>query len=129
MFHLGPNVRRDPRITCWQGMDDKALAKIWASCDYVSGLRRTEGFEFPAVEGLICGARPVLFDRRHYQTWYGELAEYVPESSRPEVIDSLEGLFRSPYRPVTESEQAEAARRFGWPWLCHDFWKRCLDHV
>jgi hypothetical protein len=129
VFHLGPNVRSDPRINCLRGMDDHELGKLWASCDYVSGLRRTEGFEFPAAEGLICGARPVLFDRQHYHTWYDDLAEYIPEASRPEVIDSLEALFRGPYRSVKKSEQVEAQKRFGWPWIVHDFWKRCLDHV
>ncbi len=123
VFHLGPQVY--PGLVARRGMDDQTLALEWARCHYVSGLRRIEGFELPAAEGLVCGARPVLFDREHYRHWYGDLAEYVPEGSRPEVMDSLEALFRSPRRPVIKAEGVEARKRFDWPRIIGGFWERC----
>lgn len=129
VFHLGPVLHQDSRITFLQGMNDQELSKLWASCKYISGLRRTEGFEFPTAEGLVCGARPVLFNRDHYKMWYGDLAEYIPEGSRMEVIESLEALFRGPYRWVTLEERIEARRRFNWERIIRGFWERCLPHI
>lgn len=125
VFHLGPTVSRDPRIVCLQGMNDIRLGGFWASCNYVSGLRRTEGFELPAVEGLACGARPILYDQHHYKIWYEDLAEYIPEGSRPEVTDALEAIFRNTWRAVTKAERVEAQRRFDWFQIIKGFWERC----
>lgn len=125
VFHLGPQVSRDPRVTCFEGMNDKMLDRFWGACYFVSGLRRTEGFELPAIEGLVCGARPVVFDRAHYRKWYGDFAEYVSEGTREEVTDALEGLFRRPWREVTKAESDEARRRFDWARIVKGFWDRC----
>jgi len=129
VFHLGPSITEAPHVVCLEGMNDRELSKLWASCYYISGLRRTEGFEFPAAEGLICGARPVLFDRRHYKDWYGSMAEYIPERSRQEVIYSLKALFLRKYRPVTKAERLEAQKRFDWKTIISGFWGRCLEHA
>jgi hypothetical protein len=129
VFHLGPSITHAPHVVCLEGMNDQELGKLWASCEYVSGLRRTEGFEFPAAEGLICGARPILFDRRHYRDWYRDSAEYIPEGSRQEVIYSLKAIFKGKRRPVTRPEQLEAVKRFDWRFIVLEFWRRCLDHT
>ncbi len=125
VFHLGEEIKR-PGVVCKHGMDDTELAGLWASCEYVSGLRRTEGFELPAAEGLVCGARPVLFDRDHYRHWYGDLADYIPEYERHGIIRALEALFRGKRRPVMEAERREGARRFDWGPIITSFWDRCL---
>jgi hypothetical protein len=129
VFHLGPIVTEAPHVVCLEGMSDQELGKLWASCKYVSGLRRTEGFEFPAAEGLVCGARPILFNRRHYKDWYRNLAEYIPEGSRQEVIYSLKAIFKSKHRHVTRAEQLEAMKRFDWRPIISGFWRRCLEHA
>ena len=128
-FHLGPKVSQNSYITCLKGMSDEYLARLWGSCKYVSGLRRTEGFELPAIEDLVCGTRPVLFDREHYRGWYGDFAEYIPEGSRAEVTDSLEKLFRGRYRTVTRAERDEAIKRFDWRPIINRFWRRVLDNT
>jgi len=124
VFHLGPNLNR-PGVTCQVGISDAMIARAFQSCEYVSGLRRIEGFEMPAAEGLVCGARPVLFDREHYRHWYGELAEYIEEGDRPSVIDQLEALFRRPIRRVTKAERDEGRQRFDWRQIIEGFWQRC----
>lgn len=126
MFHLGQELRRGKNIICITDITDKELAWWYSQCEFVSGLRRTEGFEQPAVEGLFCGARPVLFDKPHYRQWYEGLAEFIPEGSRESVIDSLIALFKEGARPVTELEIAEAKRRFNWGIIIPRFWERAL---
>ena len=125
VFPLGPPLRIIGAASA-TGSTDAELANLYGQCEFVCGLRRTEGFELPAAEGLLCGARPVLFDRPHYRTWYDGLAEFIPEGPRPGVVDDLEALFQRGARPVTDEERRMAAERFDWARICGEFWARCL---
>lgn len=126
VFHLGPRLRSlGSHVDCAEGMDDKALADLYGQCEFVSGLRRVEGFELPAAEGLLCGARPVLFDRPHYRYWYEPWGVFIPEGSRTQVIDSLEAVFRNGVTPVSAVDRAAAAEYFNWERIIWGFWDRC----
>ncbi len=127
MFHLGRKVTGKPHVTCAEGISDEELAQTYSTCEFVSGLRRTEGFELPAAEGLLCGARPVLFDTLDYRFNYRDWAEYVHEGTRQEVVDQLVQLFKRGAHPVTVEERAEAADWFNWERVCGEFWARCLQ--
>lgn len=126
MFHLGHELNRGTHITCARGMDDDILAKWLSQCEFVAGLRRTEGFELLAAEGLLCGARPICFDQPHYRQWFGPWAIFIPEGSREQVIDSLEGVFRSGAEPVTEEERNAAKVLFDWDTIIAGFWNRTI---
>lgn len=121
--HLGSTLRR-PGVTCYAGIPDAEVAQVYQRSRYVSGLRRVEGFELPAAEGLLCGARPVLFDRPHYRQWYGDLAVYIPEGPRPQVQAGLVDLLQGPYVAVTPAERRDAQARFSWPRVCGGLWER-----
>jgi hypothetical protein len=125
-FHLGGPIHRGMDIDCQQDISDDQLASVMSQVRYVCPLRRTEGFELPAVEGLFCGARPVLYNRPHYQQWYGDLAEYIEELPRQQVIDQLVALFQQPYRRVRPEEIQVAHERFSWPKIIKGFWERAL---
>ena len=123
---LGPGgAGRD--VDTMTGLSDAQLADLYRQCWYVSGLRRTEGFELGAAEGILCGARPVLFDRPHYREWYDGLGVFIRERSRPEVIADVRAMLACGLRPVTETTRADAAQRFDWARLAGGFWERCLD--
>lgn len=128
VFHLGPQLRRGPGVVCVGDIDDRTLAYYYRQCDYVAGLRRTEGFELPAAEGLLCGARPICFDRAHYRKWYEPWAVFIPEGSRDGVIDNLERVFRQRYEPPAEEEIEAARELFDWRRIIGDFWERVLGH-
>lgn len=125
VMHLGPELNIQ-NVDCYSGIDDETLANLYNQCEFVSGLRRTQGFELSAAEGLICGVRPILFDKPHYQKWYEGLAEFIPENSRVEVIENLKAIFNGERKPVTENEMAEAARRFNWEKIISGFWERAI---
>lgn len=126
MFHLGPELRKGDDIVCLQDIDDSELAFLLNQCVFVAGLRRTEGFELMAAEGVLCGARPILFDRTHYYQWHRQWGIFIPEGSRPEVIDSLERIFRQGTIPITEGERQAAAELFNWETIMEGFWDGCL---
>ena len=127
VFHLGETRNWYDNIIYANGIDDLQLATRYSMCQFVSGLRRTEGFELPAVEGLLCGARPIVFDTPDYRWNYHEFAEYVHEGSRAEVVEQLVELFKRGARPVGDAELAEARHWFNWERICGEFWNRCLQ--
>ena len=126
-FHLGPDLHRDAEgVTCVSGIDDAVLASWYRLCDYVSGLRRIEGFELPALEGLLCGARPVLFNREHYRRWYGDHAIYIDERDRGSVTSDLVRIFADRPARVTADERQHVAETFAWAPIATGFWERAL---
>ncbi len=123
-FHLGPQLHLGSHITYGLGMNDKMLSHIYTECEYVTGLRRTEGFELPAAEGLLCGARPILYDAPHYRDWFGEHAEYIKEDQPWLVTQAVLEILGKPARPVTAAERSEAAFKFDWKRIVSGFWKQ-----
>lgn len=124
--NLGKEIKQ-PFVHSYNNIDDATLCWLYNKCHFVSGLRRTEGFELPAAEGLLCGARPIVFDTPDYRFNYREFAEYIHEGTRAEVVDQLVQLFKQGARPVSEVEREEAAHWFNWERVCGEFWARCLQ--
>lgn len=115
-----------PNEDGFSNIPDSDLRDVYCESEYVSGLRRIEGFELPAAEGLVCGARPIMYDQPHYRHWYGDLVEYIPEAPRTDVIESLKTLFAEPVRKVTPAERKEARLRFDWATIIGGFYDRLL---
>lgn len=133
VFHLGPQrqfTSIDSRhVTFGHGIKDDELAEAYRNSEYVAGMRRVEGFELPAAEGLLCGARPVMLDRHHYRDWFGGWAEYVDEAPSNELTAQLTRLFSEPTRRVSDDEREAAARRFDWRTIASGFWDRILPQL
>lgn len=125
-FHLGPDLTLGPHIVSKLGISDTELARCYNSAQFVTGLRRCEGFELPMVEGLFCGCRPITFDQPHYALWFNEVAEFIPEGSTEEVSASVEEIFKRGKREVTPSELLLARELFNWSALVPEFWKLAL---
>lgn len=133
VFHLGPKLkchRGLDHVDQRMGMDDEALADIYNSCEYVAGMRRVEGFEMPAAEGLLCGARPIMLDRPHYRRWFEPWAIFVSESDPMTLALEIESVLRQDARgPVTPAEREAARERFEWQPLVAEFWRRIIDRL
>jgi len=122
-FHLGPsNLELGDHVVCKLDINDHDLAQFYSRCYYVAGLRRVEGFELPAVEGLLCGARPIVFDRPHYRQWFNDLAVFVPEGSPEDLVQALVRVMASQPQPVTAAERQVALNRFSWPAIAAGLW-------
>jgi glycosyltransferase involved in cell wall biosynthesis len=105
-------------------ISDTNLAQLYRQTEYVSGLRRIEGFELPAAEGLLCGARPILFDRPHYRRWYEGLgAIFIPESTDEEIVKTLREILKTPSNTWAPLNISEARTRFSWATICTVFWE------
>lgn len=122
-IHIGPdNLDLMGRVECHVNVSDEDIALYYSQSEYVTGLRRIEGFELPCAEGLLCGARPVMFDRPHYRQWFGDFAEFIPEGDCASVEADLSQVFSRKARPVSGEERARAADAFSWPRIAAGFW-------
>lgn len=128
MLHIGPELKRGDDIICKSQLSDDELARLLSDCEFVACLRRTEGFELMAAEGLLCGARPICFDRDHYHQWYDPWAIFIPEGNRDEVIDSLEAVFRQGTEPVSGNELKMATELFDWERVVTGFWQAICEY-
>jgi len=126
MIHLGPfpisGPTRATRVMWKKNVTDDELVSLYNQTQWITALRTVEGFELCAAEGLMCGARPILFDRQHHRDWFGDLAEYVPEDTTDLMVQWLRELFAEGPRPVTAEEHAEAKERFAWTPIAKGFW-------
>ncbi len=129
-FHLGPMFERfceyPKHVESAMNVGESALVSLYNQSERVAGLRRCEGFEMPALEGLLCGARAVCFDAVHYRDWFGDHADYVREGTYDELVDDLTQLLQTPARAVSVDERAELVSRFDWSKLVPAFWERVL---
>jgi hypothetical protein len=104
------------------GVSDKELALAYSQSEWVSGLRRKEGFEMPVIEGLMCGARPICYERDHYAQWFGDMVEYIPEDVA--TVQFLKNLFSHPPRPVSKKEKQIIKDIFDWKPIVEGFWSQ-----
>jgi hypothetical protein len=135
VVHLGPPEIDGMKVTPphgWRALfniSDRVLAQYYRRCRWVSGLRHAEGFELPVLEGLMCGARPIVFDRVDMRQWYDGHAVFVPECSGVELVNKLTVVMCEEPFPVTADERATLLRRFSWKPIAQGFWEQVLIHA
>lgn len=122
MAHLGEVYADD--IDSYNGLTDRQVAELYARCDFVSGLRRQEGFEFPAAEGIMQGARPILFNYPDYFQWYRDIGVYVPDVPREQLTEILASLFKAEIPALTEEEIQGARELFSWERIIGGLWTK-----
>lgn len=116
----------DNRMLKIRADSDAEMNKQYNLCSFISGLRTKEGFELPAIEGMLAGARPILFDTPTFRQWYDGVAEFIPEGNMLATMNQLIALFRRGPVPVTGIERRYAMIRFDWKWIIGGFWECVL---
>lgn len=101
---------------------DDELANVYCSSKWVSGLRHIEGFELPVIEGLACGARPIVFNRPDMRQWYSGHAEFVEECTGLDLVNEIVRVMSQPPRPVGHMEYLDIINTFSWQRIVEDFW-------
>jgi hypothetical protein len=133
--HLGPvpvGLKKSLSKSLWRsvyGISDAQLADLYGRTRWVSGLRFVEGFELPVLEGLSCGARPIVFDRPDMRQWYEGHAVFVPECSGEPLIELLTAILSQPAKPVSAEEQSAIRERFRWEHIIKNFWAVVANRV
>lgn len=109
------------------GITDEELARIYKRSRWVSGLRQIEGFELPVIEGLVCGARPIVFDRPEMRHWYNGHAVFIPECRGNELVERLVSVLKTDPKPVTIEERRTVVEKFDWAKIAKGFWNKLLE--
>ena len=130
VVHVGHNFELGRNFKHFEDITDESLVKLYNQTRYVSGLRKMEGLELPVIEGLLCGARGICYDKDHYRYWYGDLVEYVTEDAEaemglysPNTMQQVLKILESPLRPVTDQEIELVKHLFSWENIFMKFWK------
>lgn len=126
VVHIGDRFGENPIVDYYSNITDDEMRIIMNSCKYFSALRRKEGFEMQAVEALLCGIRPIMFDTPNYRQWFDGLAEFIPESSVIETGAYVQAVLKKDPRPVTKEDLFEIRSRFDWEQSVKGFWRRCI---
>lgn len=107
----------------FENVTDEELVDLYSSSYYVCALRRTEGQDLPAAEGLLCGARPIVFDRPDQADWYGEFSVVIPENGRDKIERSLATVFDTVPEPEVRQREIERAKDvFSWQKFAEGVW-------
>lgn len=91
-------------------LDDDALTRLLSACDAFVWPTRGEGFGFPPLEAMACGAPVVALDTPVNREVCGPLACYHPDEADA-CADALATVLRAP--PAAEVLNAHA-RTFTW---------------
>lgn len=134
VVHLGPAHIEGMQFypPTWSNImrvSDLELATYYRRAKWVSGLRHAEGFELPVIEGLACGARPIVFDRPDMREWYAPYAVFVPESNGEELIRHLMHVFSHEPGFVTQPDRDKLLHTFNWVTTAQGFWSRVCEVV
>lgn len=132
VIHLGPDnvVGMSSDHGDWHatmGISDSELATLYRRTKWVSGLRFIEGFELPVIEGLCCGARPIVFDRPETRKWFEGHAVFIPELYGGDLVDCLSELFSNDPDPVTIEERNDVIKKFNWDMIVPGFWEKTMS--
>jgi len=104
------------------GISDDDMRRVYNMCHWTSALRRHEGFELPAMEGLLCGSQPICFDvPDFYNHWFSDFATFVPHTNPDKVTDELIKLFKT--TPLVSQGKIDSVKeRFDVNKLAKEFW-------
>ena len=121
LYHTGHNFNWDKsHYTFLQNLNDSQFVELLNSVQYVSALRFIEGFELMAIEGLFCGARPIIPNDPTYD-WYREYAYTIDRNS--DIVKQLENIIKNPPRPILTDEYETIVQKFSWQTLIPNFYK------
>ena len=127
--HVGEDFQLGSHAKTMISISDAEMANLYSRSQFVAGLRRDEGFELPAAEGLLCGARPIMFDAPHYRQWFDDFAEFVPEDRASVVTNAIEAVLRRDDLEVSTAESERAAQVFDWHTVIDGFWTSVRSRI
>jgi len=126
MLHTGKDFKWDNKHYKYvPHMPNWALVNLLNRTQYIACLRKIEGFELLGIEGLFCGARPIILDLPTYD-FYGDHAYTIsPQDITKQLIEILskEPLY------VGKEEHEKVVQTFGWDNLIPKMFERIRDYL
>jgi glycosyltransferase involved in cell wall biosynthesis len=117
LVRCGVRWRSDPRdgVVDLGWVDDDMLLRLYRHASVVCVVSTHEGFGFPALEAMRCGAPVVASDIPGLREAAGDAAIFVPADDPGALATAIEGLLRSPdHRQKARQEGPAWAANFSW---------------
>ena len=124
MIHTGENFKWDNNHYQFLGyMEDPWFASLLQKVKYVSGLRRTEGFEMHCIEGAMTGAVPIIPFIQTYG-YYKDFGIFIDMNK--DITQQLINILLSDYKPLSLEQINYVRDRFSWKRICNDIYNRII---
>ena len=102
--------------------DAGQMREVLSGVEYVMGTQNTRGLEVLSIEGLLCGAQPVIIDNGHYRENIYKDLDYIRYFDPESPYETIEGALTKP--SVIDSEKiAVGVERFSSRNHIPDFWE------
>jgi hypothetical protein len=101
--------------------EQKDFATMLNIAQYISCLRKVEGFEMMGIEGAMTGAVPIVPNEPTYD-YYKDFGIFL--DMKKDVTKQLIDIFGSTYYPLTKSKIDYVRREFSWEKICKRIYKR-----
>lgn len=125
--NIGINQMENEGYVRIEGIDDGTLSRLYNESRYVGAMRYTEGFELPALEGLACGATPIMFDLDDYKRWFDGYALFV---NRDTLQKDLLKISREKTKlNKTKDEVQEFLKTRTWEHVMTNYWNFILPKI
>lgn len=122
VFHTGENFKWDTRWYKYRSyMNDAEFLNTLNKAQYVTGLRKFEGFEMMCLEGAMTGAVPIVPDEPTYD-FYKDFGIFVDMKS--DIVSQLIDIFRAEYVPLDSEKVAYVREKFSWNTICAGIYDR-----
>lgn len=123
LFHTGENFKfNSPLYYHLPYLNDSQYSNILRKSKFVFGLRNIEGFEMACVEGLMCGATPVVPKLPTY-SFYDGFANFIDMSGN--IVEQIENILCNSLE--IESDENKVNDVFSWNSICSKLFGEILE--
>lgn len=109
LLHTGEDFKWGNFYKFLPYMDNKDFANLLNTVTYTSCLRSVEGFEMVGVEGLACGAIPIVLDLPTYR-WYKGFGIFINPNNY--ITEQLVEILS--HKPDINIQQDKVREAFAW---------------
>jgi hypothetical protein len=105
-------------------MNNNTFANLLNTVFYTSCLRDIEGFEMVGVEGLACGALPIVLDLPTYR-WYKGFGIFI--DPKKDIIEQLVDIFIN--KPSIDIQQDKIKETFAWNNIINELFYKIQEYT
>ena len=126
MYHTGEDFKFGSRYHFLPYIEDNELRQILNESQYISCLRDVEGFEMMGIEGLFCGATPIIPNIDTYD-WYSKYSKVI--DMKGNIVDQLVSILNEDPKEITLPELEEIRNTFDWKTIVTNIFTKIRENI
>jgi len=133
VFHVGKDFSFGKNFVYFENVNTEVIVDLYNRSKYVNAIRVVEGYEIGAIEGGLCGARPICLNNNIYSYWYEDFPIYIKDDgfmTDDEVAEAIIiAVLNDKRKEVTEGEMDWLRNRFNIERVYTDLWRNILSYL